>query len=107
MTAEVLSLGALAMASKLPANIYVPSSARALCSQLQADLATIETPSDEGYEELKEQMRPSIPQLEKLDGASTALQQKIGASEKRTATARASFENRLQQLQLEMSTQQQ
>ena len=74
---------------------------------LQADLATIETPSDEGYEELKEQMRPSIPQLEKLDGASTALQQKIGASEKRTANARASFENRLQQLQVEMSTQQQ
>jgi len=65
---------------------------------LQADLATIESPNEETFSEMYEQMCPAPPQLQKLVSANNNLQAQVHEAENRTAIARSSFENRLSQL---------
>ena len=97
-SAELLSFGALAKLAKLGANVYEPSAPRALCSQLQADLATIELPNEETYNEMCDQMKPQTAQLEKLAAAAATLRAKHHQALDHMLAARNSFEGQLQQV---------
>jgi RNA polymerase-interacting CarD/CdnL/TRCF family regulator len=100
-SAELLSFGALAKSAKLGANVYEATAPRALCSQLQADLATIELPNEETYNEMCDQMKPQTAQLEKLAAAAAALRSKHHQALDQMMAARNSFEQQLQQLSLD------
>ena len=67
----------------------------------QADLATIEAPNDETYNEMLDQMRPQQAQLEKLAAAASALRAKHRHALEGMSSARSSFEQKLQQLSLD------
>ena len=97
-SAEILSFGGLARHAKLRRSVYEPTAPRALCSQLQADLATIEMPTDETRTEMLDQMTPSPAQLEKLAQASNTLHSKLAAAETLLKGCRSSFDAKLQQL---------
>jgi len=98
VTAEVLSFGGLARLAKLRPQVYEPTAPRALCSQLQADLATIETPGDETRAEMLDQMTPRQAHLDKLAQASNTLHSKLAAAETLLKGARSSFDNKLHML---------
>ena len=100
-SAELLSFGALAKSAKLTANIYEAAAPRALCSQLQADLATIELPNEETYNEMCDQMKPQTAQLEKLAASAAALRAKHHQALDQMLAARSSFEGQLQQLSVD------
>ncbi|KOO27624.1 kinesin heavy chain [Chrysochromulina tobinii] len=100
-TAELLSFGALAKCAKLGPNIYEAAAPRALCSQLQADLATIELPNEETYNEMCDQMKPQPAQLEKLAAAAASLRNKHQQAIEHMLQARGSFENQLQHLSID------
>ena len=97
-SAEMISFGGLAMHARLRPNVYDPTAPRALCSQLQADLATIELPGDEARTEMLDQMTPRPAQLEKLAQASNGLHSKLAAAETLLKGCRSSFDAKLQQL---------
>merc|ERR1719181_2367252 len=100
-SAELLSFGALAKSAKLGPNVYEASAPRALCSQLQADLATIELPNEETYTEMLDQMKPQTAQLEKLAAAAAALRARHHQALDAMLASRQSFENQLQQLSVD------
>ena len=100
-TAELLSFGALAKCAKLGPNLYEAAAPRALCSQLQADLATIELPNEETYNEMCDQMKPQPAQLEKLAAAAASLRNKHQQAIEHMLQARGSFENQLQHLSID------
>ena len=97
-TAELLSFGALAKSAKLVSNVYEASEPRALWSQLQADLATIELPNEETYNEMCDQMKPQTVQLDKLAAVAASLRARHHKALDEMLANRSSFENKLQEL---------
>lgn len=97
-SADLLTFGGMAMQARLRPNVYEASAPRAFCSQLQADLATIEAPSEETFAEIQEQMTPAPSQLQKLHERNAQLAQQLQTVDVQTQAVRSAFEHRQQQL---------